>query len=556
MSLRMRLFLIFGGLIAVLMSAQWWMLRAMTRNLEAQVDDLAFSVGSNVAAVFAPGHHLDTSDEIHDMHQNVIVEKLTGGPHRVGFIIDTDGNKKEYKLTSSFEGKLVVKKRLVNKERSLENVDVTPTEEAKAQPLLIQESMVWNSNDPDQKTRIFVNGEEVAAGYLAEATTTIIDHTNHEMFVKEPHHSGTTAVWSYHADSDEAIESLHVSLVGQGKNDFIVMNSPSIQKAIPIPKSALSKTLTELYNQLFVGSIGILLLGLLVVALVSHRFATPLRQLAATAQKVGEGSLGAQVKAPRPNGEVGIAIHEFNKMSIRLQELDAHNQVMRQREYLSELGEIADGLAHTIRNPLNTLGLSVEQLSAMVPDSEAGKDLGHVARQQIRRIDQWIRSFMALACQGSANEESVRLDGLLHDIMLEALHDGGSDVDLDIDLEDNLPTCQGVKPEIRAVIQALVVNAVEASPQGGKVLVRARRDGEDALRIEVEDEGPGLPEEVRQKLFTPHVTTKVTGSGMGLFLARRIITSRYGGDLTLADKESGGVLAVVTLPLEREKAHV
>ena len=68
----------------------------------------------------------------------------------------------------------------------------------------------------------------------------------------------------------------------------------------------------------------------------------------------------------------------------------------------------------------------------------------------------------------------------------------------------------------------------------------------------IEDEGPGLPPSVRERLFTPHVTTKSTGTGMGLFLAHRIATSRLGGTLRLDDRPSGGTVAVLELPLDEE----
>ena len=94
------------------------------------------------------------------------------------------------------------------------------------------------------------------------------------------------------------------------------------------------------------------------------------------------------------------------------------------------------------------------------------------------------------------------------------------------------------------MLQALVVNAVEASPEGGTVRIGVRpveNDGgtdDPRVLIAIEDQGPGLPAEVRERLFTPHLTTKANGSGMGLFLAHRIATNRYGGRLELEDLKS------------------
>ena len=109
------------------------------------------------------------------------------------------------------------------------------------------------------------------------------------------------------------------------------------------------------------------------------------------------------------------------------------------------------------------------------------------------------------------------------------------------------PGAAEVVPELHAALHALVVNAVEASPDGAEISVRVQaRDGGSA-RVTVDDEGPGLPGEVRARLFTPHVTTKPSGSGMGLLLAHRIATTRYGGGLALEERLSRGTRAVLDL---------
>jgi len=96
------------------------------------------------------------------------------------------------------------------------------------------------------------------------------------------------------------------------------------------------------------------------------------------------------------------------------------------------------------------------------------------------------------------------------------------------------------------VVQALVVNAVEASPEGGTVRVAVEaKDGGCVLHVD--DEGPGLAPDVRAHLFHPHVTTKANGSGMGLFLAQRIASTRYGGSVVLSDLAPRGTRAVLTL---------
>jgi signal transduction histidine kinase len=101
---------------------------------------------------------------------------------------------------------------------------------------------------------------------------------------------------------------------------------------------------------------------------------------------------------------------------------------------------------------------------------------------------------------------------------------------------------------VRAAIGNLVENAAQASPAGKWIDVTMQRDGETAV-VTIVDRGGGLPDEVKERLFSPHVTTKVGGAGMGLFLARQLIVGMHGGELVLEDADGGGTAATVRLPL-------
>ena len=97
------------------------------------------------------------------------------------------------------------------------------------------------------------------------------------------------------------------------------------------------------------------------------------------------------------------------------------------------------------------------------------------------------------------------------------------------------------------MIQALVVNAVEASPASGNVEVALSCPAPERCLIEVKDRGPGLDPEIREHLFEPHATTKADGSGMGLYLTQRLATTRYGGNLELKPRTGSGLRAVLEL---------
>jgi signal transduction histidine kinase len=135
--------------------------------------------------------------------------------------------------------------------------------------------------------------------------------------------------------------------------------------------------------------------------------------------------------------------------------------------------------------------------------------------------------------------------------VLEILQDARGRVRIEADMDEDLPKIAGVQPEMRAILHALLTNAVEASPDGGRVTVKAWAIESGGIRIEVDDEGPGLSQEVKERLFTPHVTTKANGTGMGLYLAHRIASSRYGGSLSLEDRQPQGTRAIVELTHRR-----
>ena len=327
----------------------------------------------------------------------------------------------------------------------------------------------------------------------------------------------------------------------------VVLLHGTLERRVPVPTSGVAEAVGRFGRRLLLSSLALVAGAVLLGAVMIHRFTRPLRDLAAAARQLGEGELG--LRAPPAPGEVGEAIAAFNQMSQRLADLDAETRRLRGSEQLSELGEVGRGLAHSLRNPLNALGLALDQLADRAGDPES-LEVADAARRQIGRIDGALRGFLALAAGGAA-AGPVDLRAVAHDVALEALQarpagGPGAAVEVDVRTRGDVPRLAAVEAELRAALQALVVNAVEASPPGGRVVVTLSAQ-DDAVAATVDDEGPGLAPEVRARLFEPHVTTKAAGAGVGLYLANRLATDRYGGSLVLAEREGGGTRATLTL---------
>ncbi len=509
LSLRLKMFLIFGGLIATLMLAQWLLFRSLTKEVSREFSEMAVSVGRGMMSVMFTD----------DASNNTFIELKQ--PHSP----ESDDPKQSSQQSFQFTHEIT---------RFHTEVDTNKDE------LLCP---------PEKKVGIWVKKIQKGAGDKAFVTEQVYDDISQiPQAMKEMH-------WSSNDETQIeviGVNDLHFKVDSPADNAFLIMEADGYQSRIPLPKGGVEQSLQRTSSFMIGGSLLLLLVGLLVAGYLAHHIGKPLADLSDAAEAIGQGAWGRQVLDSGGSVEISRAIEAFNGMSLRLQELDQAARRNQDRRHLAELGDIARGLAHTIRNPLNTLGLSLEQLAGLASARQESQVLVNASQKQIRRIDQWIRSFLALASEGKGRVEALDIAGLIQDVALEVLQDNLGKVRLDLDLETQLPPINGVAPELRAVLHALAVNAVEASPKGETVRFSARLTPEASILIEVCDQGSGVPQEIRDRLFTPHVTTKTHGSGMGLFLAHRLATGRYRGQLSLCDVPQGGTRAVLILPKDNE----
>jgi signal transduction histidine kinase len=342
--------------------------------------------------------------------------------------------------------------------------------------------------------------------------------------------------------SPDEIELKVVTEATSRQHVLIVRSEPGGERRVAIPAAPAERLLRRTFRSSLLASGVLLLAGIGGAALLSHRVTRPLRALATGVEAVGMGGFGTTVPVSEA-GEIGDLQRRFNTMSTRLAALEHEKEAWAAREHLAELGALARGLAHTLRNPLNTLGLAVEELSERGGGEPS--PLAATARHQIRRIDRWLLSFLALGSGRAAAPEEVDLVELVRALALEMTQEGAA-----VAVAAAEPVVvRAVPGALRAALLNLVENAVQASPAGAEVRLAVERSSVEA-RVTVTDRGAGVPSEVRARLFAPHVTTKAGGAGMGLFIARQLVETGHGGTLALLDAPGGGTVAEVRLPLE------
>ncbi|MEZ6185701.1 MAG: ATP-binding protein [Planctomycetota bacterium] len=224
---------------------------------------------------------------------------------------------------------------------------------------------------------------------------------------------------------------------------------------------------------------------------------------------------------------------------------DARDLRELQATKVRAIQELAASVAHEIRNPLGAIQNSLALLADATLEGE-DQTLLEIARGETRRIGQIVDTFMNFARPALPQREPTALGELVEAVTLLARQDPRAQdrraVVTVVDPELPLADCD--PDQIKQVLWNLLVNALDAARS--RVAVRVRVEG-DGLLVRVADDGPGIPPSTLARVFDPFHTTKPTGTGLGLPIARRIVEA-HGGELRLESVVGSGVVATVTLP--------
>lgn len=340
-----------------------------------------------------------------------------------------------------------------------------------------------------------------------------------------------------------------MALEQRGARGDILLSGAGWQQRVAIPRQGLDAAIHDWHRRQYQFTGLIALLALLGAAAMAYGFARPLQRLQRAAQQVASGELGVQVEAGASTpDELRATVAAFNRMSSELAKLDADNHALRAHEAANELADLARGLAHTLRNPLNTLGLTLDEMQRSDLAAERREQLAAMARRQIVQIDHWLRALLDVTQQDNQPPLALDCRQLVHDVVQEFADQHPT---IQIETATPAPTLHGHAREIASLLHTLIGNAVEASNAQQPITIRIDQH-DDTVQFQIADHGGGIAEALRARLFLPHVTDKSNGAGMGLFLARRIARGRYHGDVDLRDNPAtdhfpAGTLAVLTL---------
>ena len=326
---------------------------------------------------------------------------------------------------------------------------------------------------------------------------------------------------------------------------------------VGLRQAAFFRLLEDFGQRITLVAVIMILVTFLLATPVARAITQPLkglRELANASQRVAEGDLSA-VQVPRFGGEVGILATEFNTMLAKLRTTQEH---LLQSEKLASLGQLGAGVAHELNNPLGTILLYAESAyKECAEDDPHRADLGMII-SETKRCKRIVADLLNFSRQHQLVAQPTDLNLILQELIdLAPRRIKTVEVRVVGDFDPQLPNIQADPHQLRQVFLNLTTNAVEAMPEGGTLTLRTRNGPSGMVTVEIQDEGLGIKDEDRGKLFTPFYTTKPIGKGTGLGLAIVYgIIKMHSGQIHVQSQVGKGTTFIVNLPVKLPAAEM
>jgi signal transduction histidine kinase len=231
-----------------------------------------------------------------------------------------------------------------------------------------------------------------------------------------------------------------------------------------------------------------------------------------------------------------------------LTEIRKQESLERRRDRLAAVGELAAGIAHEIRNSVLPISGSVQILAQELPLDEEQARLFDLVSREMDSIERFVSDLLRYTRSQELHLENIDLAGLAGEMVEDWQLAGGKSVAISVE-GDSTPALVDTD-QIRQAIRNLIMNASDAVADGGRITVRTGTEKGRTAWVEVEDDGPGVAEDMRYRVFDPFYTSKPGGTGLGLAIVSRIVED-HEGRLELLDGAGGGARFRIVLNAAR-----
>lgn len=335
----------------------------------------------------------------------------------------------------------------------------------------------------------------------------------------------------------------------QSPEDGSPLGVVTVGKVIPsvtadIGSGALIAILTLIATLIF-------LIALWISSLIAREITNPIRKLAAGTQEVAGGNLDYRVNIDA-HDEVGMLADSFNQMTARLRQ---NAEELRRAEKAAAWREVAQKLAHEIKNPLTPIQLSAERLRKRYHSKREGynevlDECTQTIIDEVGRLRRLLDEFSRLARMPKIDPVPSDINKIVEKAV-KLYGEFPENLEVMIEYAEDLPQISVDPEQMERAFFNIIKNAVEAMSDSGRLSVSTQAVATSENRyieIKFADTGTGISAEAKKQLFTPHFSTKRGGTGLGLAIVQKIITD-HGGDVKVKSEEGKGTTFTLRIPI-------
>lgn len=342
-------------------------------------------------------------------------------------------------------------------------------------------------------------------------------------------------------------QSYYSSLFDENRNLIGYVHLPYFSKSLDL-KNEFSNYLGSLLNI----STLLLMISLLIASYIGRSLVRPLKLMIESLTRIKVGEQNTAINWSR-NDEIGQLVEQYNVM---LKKLEVSTELLAQSEREGAWKEMAKQVAHEIKNPLTPMKLHLQHLQMSInrDDEHLKEKVSNISRVLIEQIDQLSRmaeEFSSFAKMPVAVLETCNIYEVLESCIILFKSQNGLEIDFESEIKDVLVYID--KGQMQRVFNNILKNAQQAAKENETCLIKIRMELIDGhVRISFEDNGSGIADELKDKIFHPSFSTKNSGMGLGLAICRKIV-EQVNGQITFVSDTNKGTTFFVILPIVKKE---
>lgn len=317
-------------------------------------------------------------------------------------------------------------------------------------------------------------------------------------------------------------------------------------------KKGIFDTINAMRRTMFLAALAATVIGCIIALYFSLSIVKPVRRLASATTRIAGGDWEAKLPIDSMD-EVGQLTDSFNKMSESLiekrRELEATYRELSRKERMAEIGNFSMMIAHELKNPLGIIKGAIDIIAKEGVKAKVSRTMMGYIQDEVQRLNRLVEDFLSFARPNPAHKSFVDINHVVNRIvnLIPLPEFKEKEIALRVELAEDIAAVNVDEHQIYQALVNIFNNAIQAIPQRGEITVKTER-APNGILITIMDTGVGISDEEKGKVFEPFFTKKQSGTGLGLAVVKKIIEN-HRGEITITDREGGGTIFSVGLPL-------